>query len=126
MDKPNRVLVRDVIEATAACIHASPGDVLGHDRSFRLVRPRQIAMLVARRLTGQSLIEVSQRMRRDHSTIIHGERRISRLLDGGDVTVTALVARISNAARARAVARERHWQAIAQQLVTGDVDAKAV
>lgn len=51
-------------------------------RRFRsLVRPRQVAMYLARKLTKVSLIKIGQSLGgKDHATVMHGVRQIDRLI----------------------------------------------
>lgn len=52
------------------------------DRRFGpLVRSRQIAMYLAKKLTGRSLPEIGRRLgNRDHTTVLHAVRKIEHLL----------------------------------------------
>ena len=46
-----------------------------------IARPRQIAMYLAKQLTPRSLPEIGRRFGgRDHTTIMHGVRRIEELM----------------------------------------------
>jgi chromosomal replication initiator protein len=49
-------------------------------RSRHIVRPRQIAMYLAKELTGRSYPEIGRMFgHRDHTTILHGARLIAEL-----------------------------------------------
>lgn len=55
-------------------------DVLSHRRTARVVRPRQMIMWLARELTPRSLPEIGRSLGgRDHTTVLHGCRRIDQL-----------------------------------------------
>lgn len=41
--------------------------------------PRQIAMYLARRMTGKSWVQIANHFHRDHTTIMHGVRRVDDL-----------------------------------------------
>ncbi len=62
-------------------------------RTRSLARHRQIAMFVARRMTGRSLPFIGRRTGdRDHTTILHGMRAVQSLIDTSDAgTIAALV-----------------------------------
>ena len=48
--------------------------------SLRDTRPRQIAMYLAKHMTNRSLPEIGRRFGgRDHTTVMHGVRRIEEL-----------------------------------------------
>ena len=50
------------------------------DRRARAVaRPRQVAMYLAKAMTPKSLPEIGRRFRRDHTTVIHAIRQITKL-----------------------------------------------
>jgi chromosomal replication initiator protein len=50
-------------------------------RVRRIARPRQIAMYLARQLTKMSYPQIGRRLGgRDHTTILHGNRKIIRML----------------------------------------------
>lgn len=56
-------------------------DLLGPKRLRAYARPRQIAMYLAKTLTNRSLPEIGRRFGgRDHTTIMHGVRRIEELM----------------------------------------------
>ncbi len=55
-------------------------DMIGPRRMRTLARPRQIAMYLAKQLTSRSLPEIGRRFGgRDHTTVMHGVRRIEEL-----------------------------------------------
>lgn len=55
-------------------------DILGDRRSLPIVRPRQIAMYFATKLTTRSLPEIARRFGgKDHTTVLHASRRIPEL-----------------------------------------------
>jgi chromosomal replication initiator protein len=47
-------------------------------REPRVARPRQVAMFLARKLTGLPTTEIGRRFMRDHSTVIHASRVIPK------------------------------------------------
>ena len=56
-------------------------DLLGPRRTRSIARPRQMAMYLAKRLTNRSLPEIGRHFgRRDHTTVMHGVRRIEELI----------------------------------------------
>ncbi len=56
-------------------------DMIGPKRVRTFARPRQIAMYLAKQLTSRSLPEIGRRFGgRDHTTVMHGVRRIEELM----------------------------------------------
>jgi len=64
----------------AACAHfgVSFEELISSTRSVRVAWPRQVAMYLARELTGESLPAIGRRFGgRDHTTVLHAWRRTS-------------------------------------------------
>ena len=60
-------------------------EMLSQRRSRPLARPRQIAMYLAKKMTTRSLPEIGRRFaNRDHTTVIHAVKTITRLSDQDD------------------------------------------
>ena len=60
-------------------------DMLSQRRSRPLARPRQIAMFLAKKMTSRSLPEIGRRFaNRDHTTVIHAVKTITRLSEQDD------------------------------------------
>ena len=63
----------------------SLSEMLSQRRSRPLARPRQIAMYLAKKMTSRSLPEIGRRFaNRDHTTVIHAVKTITRLSDQDD------------------------------------------
>ena len=62
-------------------------DLLSSRRSRDVVRPRQIAMYLAKSLTSRSLPEIGRRFGgRDHTTVLHSVRKVEQMIkDDGDL-----------------------------------------
>nr|WP_281411733.1 helix-turn-helix domain-containing protein [Starkeya sp. ORNL1] len=86
------VPVATIIAATAAFYDVAVGDILARRRSVGVVRPRQVAMYLTKVLTTRSYPDIGRRFGgRDHTTILHGVRKITGLL----TTNAALAADVS-------------------------------
>jgi chromosomal replication initiator protein len=73
-----RVTVDDIQKAVAAYFSISVDDLVSKRRSQAVVRPRHIAMYLAKSLTTRSLPDIGRRFGgRDHSTVIHAVRKIT-------------------------------------------------
>ena len=76
-----KIVTVDKIQNTVSnYFNISLGDMLSQRRSRPLARPRQIAMFLAKRLTTRSLPEIGRRFaNRDHTTVIHAVKTITKL-----------------------------------------------
>jgi DnaA-like protein len=74
---PSRI--KPVISAVAKFYRVAIGDLISFRRTHELIRPRQVAMYLAKELTRHSLPTIGRVMERDHTTVLHGCRRIARL-----------------------------------------------
>ena len=81
-----RVITVDKIQNVVSNYFNIPlSDMLSQRRSRPLARPRQIAMFLAKKMTSRSLPEIGRRFaNRDHTTVIHAVKTISRLTDQDD------------------------------------------
>ena len=77
----NRQLtIENIQKATVEYYNIQFSDLLSPRRSRSIVRPRQMAMLLAKELTPRSLPEIGKAFgRRDHTTVLHACRTIKKL-----------------------------------------------
>jgi chromosomal replication initiator protein len=78
---------------TAACDHfgVSPEELLSTSRSTRIAWPRQLAMYLARELTGESLPAIGRHFGgRDHTTVLHAWRRTNARIATDDAARDAV------------------------------------
>ena len=77
----NKIVTVDKIQNTVSNFFSiSLNDMLSQRRSRPLARPRQIAMFLAKKLTTRSLPEIGRRFaNRDHTTVIHAVKTITKL-----------------------------------------------
>ncbi|MCI0465717.1 MAG: chromosomal replication initiator protein DnaA [Beijerinckiaceae bacterium] len=79
--EPKRVKIEDIQKLVATHFNVSRADILSSRRTASVVRPRQIAMYLAKVLTPRSLPEIGRRFGgRDHTTVLHAVRKISGLV----------------------------------------------
>ena len=82
-DKKKIVSMEDIQEAVSARFHVKIADLKSRRRSKTLVHPRQIAMYLCRELTDASYPEIGRHFGgKDHTTIIHAYRQITKVKDG--------------------------------------------
>ena len=81
--EPRRVRIEDIQRVVARHFNVSKADLLSSRRTRTIVRPRQIAMYLAKMLTPRSLPEIGRRFGgRDHTTVLHAVRKIEELIEG--------------------------------------------
>ena len=78
--EPKRVRIEDIQRMVARQYNVSRADLLSSRRTANVVRPRQVAMYLAKVLTLRSLPEIGRRFGgRDHTTVLHAVRKIETL-----------------------------------------------
>ena len=85
--EPKRVKIEDIQRVVARQYNVSRSDLLSSRRTANVVRPRQVAMYLAKTLTLRSLPEIGRRFGgRDHTTVLHAVRKIEGLVSN-DMTL---------------------------------------
>lgn len=80
-NKTRRINSSDVIRAICTYYNVKQSHLKGPERNERIVLPRQIAMYLIRRQVGLKLMETAEILRRkDHTTVLHAEEKISSLM----------------------------------------------
>ena len=76
-----RLTIEEIQRKVAEHFNIRLADMIGPKRVRTIARPRQVAMYLAKQLTLRSLPEIGRRFGgRDHTTIMHGVRRIEELM----------------------------------------------
>jgi chromosomal replication initiator protein len=79
--EPKRIKIEDIQRIVARHYNVSRADLLSSRRTQTVVRPRQVAMYLAKQLTLRSLPEIGRRFGgRDHTTVLHAVRKIDDLV----------------------------------------------
>ena len=72
-----RVRIEDILKFVSRHYNVTRTDILSARRTRTIVRPRQIAMYLAKTMTPRSLPEIGRRFGgRDHTTVLHAVRKI--------------------------------------------------
>ncbi|WP_425349890.1 chromosomal replication initiator protein DnaA [Mangrovicella endophytica] len=72
-----RVRIEDILKFVSRHYNVTRTDILSSRRTRTIVRPRQIAMYLAKTMTPRSLPEIGRRFGgRDHTTVLHAVRKI--------------------------------------------------
>ncbi|MFV0386934.1 chromosomal replication initiator protein DnaA [Paracoccus sp. (in: a-proteobacteria)] len=75
-----KISIDDIQRKVAEHYNIRLADMMGPKRARNVARPRQIAMYLSKQLTSRSLPEIGRRFGgRDHTTIMHGVRKIEEL-----------------------------------------------
>ncbi|MTH99754.1 chromosomal replication initiator protein DnaA [Roseibium sp. RKSG952] len=79
-NEPRRVKIEDIQRIVSKHYNVTKADLLSARRTRTIVRPRQIAMYLAKVMTPRSLPEIGRRFgNRDHTTVLHAVRKIEEL-----------------------------------------------
>jgi chromosomal replication initiator protein len=90
-DKKKIVAMEDIQEAVCTQFHVKMTELKSRRRSKTLVHPRQIAMYLCRELTDASYPEIGRQFGgKDHTTIIHACRQVSKSKETDTVLQTTL------------------------------------
>ncbi|SDD91715.1 chromosomal replication initiator protein [Paracoccus isoporae] len=75
-----KLSIEDIQRKVAEHYNIRLSDMVGQKRVRTIARPRQVAMYLAKQMTTRSLPEIGRRFGgRDHTTIMHGVRKIEEL-----------------------------------------------
>ncbi|WP_273722492.1 chromosomal replication initiator protein DnaA [Bartonella sp. AU18XJBT] len=81
--EPKRIRIEEIQRTVARHYNVSKQDLLSNRRTRTVVKPRQVAMYLAKVLTPRSLPEIGRRFGgRDHTTVLHAVRKIEDLVCG--------------------------------------------
>ena len=90
-DKPREITAQLIIEVVSEHFHISVDQMISKTRSSEIARPRQIAMYLCKNMTSDSLDVIGQLLGgRDHSTIIHGIKKVTKDYEENDSTRTLI------------------------------------
>jgi chromosomal replication initiation ATPase DnaA len=86
------LMMRQLVDVVSDASGVSVKDLLSPRRARQLARPRQVLMWLARKHTPYSLPEIGRSIgNRDHTTVMHADRVIGRLLIEGQPDIRELV-----------------------------------
>ncbi len=76
-DKPMEITPQLILDVVSEHFHVTTDQIISKSRSSEIVKPRQIAMYLCKNMTDASLEMIGSMLGgRDHSTIIHGIKKI--------------------------------------------------
>ena len=77
-------------EAVASVLGVPRTELVSARRTPRIVRARQLAMYLAREMTSLSLAQIAREFDRDHTTVLHAIRSVSKRLEPGSREAEAI------------------------------------
>ena len=78
--KERRITIEEIQRRVAAHYNIKPAELSSNRRAQVVVRPRHVAMYLAKQLTSRSLPEIGRKFgKRDHTTVMYAIRRIEEL-----------------------------------------------
>ena len=90
-DKPREITPQLIIEVVSEHFQIPLYQMISKNRSNEIARPRQIAMYLCKTMTSDSLDVIGQLLGgRDHSTIIHGIKKVTKDYEENDSTRTLI------------------------------------
>ena len=75
--------LHDIERAVCQRFHLTVEQMRGPCRLRKIARPRQMAMYLCREMTGASLPQIGRHFRRDHTTVLHAQRKIAAMAAAG-------------------------------------------
>ncbi len=87
--------IAEVQEAVAAHFGLTTAELTSSSRVSRIAWPRQVAIHLARDLTGASLPTIGKAFRRNHATVLHACKRVSERLKN-DQQAVEIVANLAH------------------------------
>ena len=81
-DQPREITPQLIIDTVAEHFHIQPADIISNKRNSEIVLPRQIVMYLCRNMIDIPLKSIGSYIgNRDHSTVIHGVKKIEEELE---------------------------------------------
>lgn len=84
--EPRRIRIEEIQKVVARHYNVTKHDLLSARRTRIVVRPRQIAMYLAKTMTLRSFPEIGKRFGgRDHTTVLHAVRKIEGMVAADEI-----------------------------------------
>ncbi len=80
----DQLTIDNIIQKVSEHYAVRVSDLNSKQRSRSLVRPRQIAMALAKELTQHSLPEIGRAFGKDHTTVLHAHKKVRELRDADE------------------------------------------
>jgi chromosomal replication initiator protein len=97
-----QVSVDDVLQSVCVYFDLKRDDLIGPNRQRKVAAPRHMAMYLVRKLIGLSYPEIGQQFGRDHTSVMHGVRKIESSIES-DSKLRNLAAYLTRQCQGRGV-----------------------
>jgi hypothetical protein len=88
-----KILFEQILIAVSKFYVIPRNQILSHRKPAKVVRPRQVAMYLAREMTELSFPQIGQRLGgKDHTTCFYGAQKIAEMLAAGDIKLAGEIA----------------------------------
>lgn len=92
-----RLTVARILAEVSCYFMVSVIDIKSHRRTANVMRPRQCAYYLARKLTLLSMPDIGRRIGdRDHTSVISGVKRVDKLIANGDTALADALRHLTN------------------------------
>lgn len=75
-----RLTVKRIQDVVSSYYHITPHEMTSERQAREVVIPRHVAMYLARQMTFKSLPSIGRLFNRDHTTVMHGIRRVKGMM----------------------------------------------
>jgi chromosomal replication initiator protein len=86
-DPETSLSIEEIQDAVCKALHIPRSDLISARRTPDVTRARHVAVYLSRELTDLTLAEIGRQFNRDHSTILHAIRSVTRKLEPGSELV---------------------------------------
>ena len=76
-----RLSIGEIVKSVCTTYDVTHDDLLSNNRTQPLATARQVAMFLARKLTGNSTPTIADEFKRNHTTVLHGTQTIQKRID---------------------------------------------
>lgn len=92
-DMPSKLTIKKIVRIVSDVLNVSENDIRSGRRDLKISLARQIVYYTALKLTTMTYPQIGRVLKRDHSTIFHGSRKIEGLCRT-DIKTAKLVAEV--------------------------------
>lgn len=111
---------KDVEVVVAARFKLTLDQIRSLDQHFKICRPRQIAMFLAREVTGKSFPYLGRHFGRDHTTVYNGCKRVRQII-GRSQKIAGIVDELRETLLALEASKTAETRKLVERLHQGEV-----
>ena len=115
------VFTSTIVKVVSEHFGMSPEDLISDKRSIIYMTPRHIIYYLCVLLSGQSKVQIGKKLgNRDHSTIIHGQRKILKRIQESEQLETLIDTLIEKCIDAAHEEKQRNFQRMTQWTLSNE------